>query len=132
MSNLYTLVKTARQFRQEMTYSEKLMWNALRKHKQNGLKFRREHYIIGFIVDFYCAEFKLIIEIDGEIHDEHDVKIRDLTRQNALEAAGFKLIRFQAKDVEINIDGVLSSIMTECGKEPLTKYPVVPTYKTSP
>ncbi len=132
MADVHNLVKMARQFRKEMTYTEKLMWSALRRHKQSGLKFRREHYIIGFIVDFYCAEYKLIIEIDGGVHDEHDVKIRDITRQDALEAAGFKLIRFRAKDVEMNIDGVLSSILIECYKEPLTEFIVKPTYKTSP
>jgi len=83
----------------------------------------------------YANTNKVDLNLDGNTISSASSsisKIRDLTRQNALEAAGFKLIRFRAKDVGINIDGVLSSIMTECGKELLTEYPAVSAYKTSP
>jgi very-short-patch-repair endonuclease len=109
------IIKLARAFRKEQTHSEKLMWNALRRHKQRGLKFRREHPIIGYIADFYCAEHKLIIEIDGDVHLEKDVAIRDKERQQRLEAAGFRVMRFTNDEVMIDIDGVIGRILAACG-----------------
>ena len=133
MADLRKLVEQARDFRKNMTHTEAMMWSALRRHKQRGLKFRRQHYIIGFIVDFYCAEHKLIVEIDGEVHDDEHVKTSDLIRQNALESAGFRVIRFTAKDVELNIDGVISCILIECGEQPLPQtFVVKAVYVTSP
>jgi hypothetical protein len=63
------LKPVARQMRQEPTQAEDLLWQSLRNHQLLGFKFRRQHSIERFIVDFYCAEAKLVIEIDGPIHD---------------------------------------------------------------
>ena len=113
------LIKLAREFRKVPTHTEKLMWIALRRHKQSGLKFRREHPIIGYIVDFYCADHKLVIEIDGNVHLDPEVSERDIKRQQHLENAGFRVIRFTTDEVMIDIDGVISKILVACGKPPL-------------
>jgi very-short-patch-repair endonuclease len=113
------LIKLAREFRKEATYTENLLWQALRKHKQAGLKFRRQHPIIGFVADLYCAEHKLIIEIDGDVHEDESVAEHDKKRQAALEQAGYRVIRFTTSEVTLNIDGVISRILIACGKNPL-------------
>jgi very-short-patch-repair endonuclease len=113
------IIKLAREFRKEQTYTEKLMWGTLRRHKQRGLKFRREHPIIGYIADFYCAEHRLIIEIDGNVHLDETVANHDKERQQHLEAAGFRVMRFTADEVMINIDGVIDRILKACGERPL-------------
>ncbi|MBS1902264.1 MAG: endonuclease domain-containing protein [Bacteroidetes bacterium] len=129
----HSLLSTARSFRKNPTHTEKLMWHALRRHGQRGLKFRRQHPIIGFIVDFYCAEHRLIVEIDGDVHERSDVERRDATRQRALEQAGFRLIRFTTNQVSMNIDGVISSILVACGLEELPQTHLEsPTYITPP
>jgi very-short-patch-repair endonuclease len=129
----HSLLSTAKHFRKNPTYTEQLLWHALRRHKQGGLKFRRQHCIIGFIVDFYCAEHRLIIEIDGDVHEEEHVRQRDAVRQAALERAGFRMMRFTTDQVTINIDGVLSSVLIACGLEGLQQtYVEKPSYITPP
>ena len=64
------LYQYGRELRQESTEVEKLLWTELRNRKLNGLKFRRQHPLDKFIVDFYCNEKKLVVELDGGVHDE--------------------------------------------------------------
>ena len=71
------LTSFARTIRKNPTYSEKMMWRALRNRKQLGLKFRREHPVSGYIADFFCFEHKLIVEIDGDVHLEEKKKNND-------------------------------------------------------
>jgi very-short-patch-repair endonuclease len=73
----------AREMRQKPTEAEKLLWGYFRNHNLMGLKFRRQHNIERFIVDFYCAKARLIIEVDGLIHQYQ--KEEDLIRQQFLE-----------------------------------------------
>ena len=63
------LIERARQMRKEPTNAEALLWVRLRKRQLDGLKFRRQHIVQYFIVDFYCPRVKLVIEIDGPVHD---------------------------------------------------------------
>ncbi|MEQ8382344.1 MAG: endonuclease domain-containing protein [Coleofasciculus sp. A1-SPW-01] len=98
----------AKQLRQTQTPAEQKLWQALRGRKLNGLKFRRQHPIGHFIVDFYCPECKLIVEVDGKIHDSQ--QDYDTTRTKHLEAYGYRVIRCQNKDVMTNLEVVLEGI----------------------
>ncbi len=103
----------ARALRKSGTPAEEKLWQILRNRKVTNLKFRRQHPIGYFIVDFYCDEKKLIIEIDGSIHDVVENKEYDLNRQEELTAAGYKIIRFRNEKVLKNIEEVIERIKDE-------------------
>ena len=100
--------KKAKQLRLNMTKSEQLLWERLKGKQVLGLKFRRQHPINIFIVDFYCHEAKLIIEIDGGIHLSQ--KDYDQERTKDFEMYGLQVIRFFNSKVENDIEGVISKI----------------------
>ncbi len=102
------MYEVARRFRKEPTASEHLLWQALRNKQCAGRKFRRQQPIGGFIVDFLCADEKLIIEVDGEIHAAQ--READAERQHLLEQAGYRVLRFTANQVESQRDAVLATI----------------------
>ncbi|WP_325310596.1 endonuclease domain-containing protein [Longimicrobium sp.] len=87
----------AKELRANMTIPERVLWSALRKERQNGLHFRRQHPVERFIVDFCCTSKKLCIEVDGPIHDEQQE--RDSARTEYLEALGFRVLRFTNDEV---------------------------------
>jgi very-short-patch-repair endonuclease len=87
----------AKELRKRMTLAERIVWGMLRKHRQRGFHFRRQHPVGRFILDFYCAQAKLCIEIDGPIHDEQ--RERDAERTAWLEATGLRVIRFRNDEV---------------------------------
>jgi very-short-patch-repair endonuclease len=98
----------ARELRQDLTHAETIMWNALRDRRLNGLKFRRQHPVGLFIADFYCAKYRLIVEVDGGIH-EHTIE-EDLSRTRQLADYGYRVIRFSNNEIEMNLPQVLSTI----------------------
>ena len=102
--------------RNHMTEAEKLLWNELKSNKLNGFKFRRQHPINQFIVDFYCHKTKLVIELDGEIHKNKDQKDRDEGRQFILEEFGLKVIRFKNEEVMNQRNLVLDKITKHCNE----------------
>jgi very-short-patch-repair endonuclease len=104
-------IRAASILRKNTTLAEKILWKKLRDRKLFQVKFRRQHPIDIFIVDFYCHEIKLVIEIDGEIHDFEERKEYDISRQEFLENLGLTVIRFSNHEVTFNIDAVLNSIM---------------------
>ncbi|QGY44902.1 DUF559 domain-containing protein [Maribellus comscasis] len=118
MSNHYTPKERARKLRREMTEEEKILWQKLRRRKFFGLKFLRQHPIIYdrknnvpkyFIPDFYCAEKKLIIEVDGRIYDFQ--KKRDTIREEILNGAGLQhILRFKNEEINSDLYGVLRKI----------------------
>ena len=85
-----------------------MLWQRLRGRKLGGLKFRRQHPIEPFIVDFACIEKHLVVELDGEYHDH--VYERDQSRQQRLEAAGWKVVRFSNADVLGDVESVAIAI----------------------
>ena len=89
----------ARQLRREATPTERHAWSLLRNRRMLGLKFRRQHVLQGFIVDFYCAELKLVVELDGGLHREASRADYDAARSAWLESAGYRVIRIRNKDV---------------------------------
>ena len=98
----------ARQKRHEPTRAEDCLWQRLRNRGLAGAKFRRQHAIERFIVDFYCHEVNLVIEVDGEVHDyTHE---EDALRQAWLEVQGLHVLRFQNDEVLGNIESVLEKI----------------------
>ncbi len=102
----------ARQFRRSTTPAEQRLWAHLRNRKLTGLKIRRQHPIGRFVVDFYCAEHRLVIEVDGSIHDTQEAK--DRARTEWLESHGYQVLRFNNEQVEKQMTSVLCEIAQVC------------------
>jgi very-short-patch-repair endonuclease len=100
----------ALQMRHEPTIAEDALWQRIRNRQVGGVKFRRQHAIEGFIADFACIEHRLIIEVDGEIHNQVDQEDRDVERQAILEAHGFRVLRFTNVQVLESIGTVVEGI----------------------
>ncbi|MEH2402362.1 endonuclease domain-containing protein [Nostoc sp.] len=100
----------ARQMRREPTPAEKLLWQKLRNKQLLAFKFRRQQTIDRFIVDFYCNEARLVVEVDGEIYDY--TQQEDGIRQEFLESLGLQVVRFRNEDVLERMEGVLQDIAT--------------------
>ena len=100
----------ARNMRADATKAENMLWQALRRKQLEGLKFKRQVPLDGYILDFVCFEAKLIIEVDGGQHGE---STRDVARDRHFESQGFKTIRFWNDDVLKNIDGACLMILHE-------------------
>ncbi len=96
--------------RRNMTLPELILWKRLKNKKLFNIKFRRQHPINIFIVDFYCHEYKLVIEIDGEIHNSDENREYDEGRTYELERYGLKVIRFTNEQVTFKIDSVIKQI----------------------
>ncbi len=103
------IFENAKNLRKNMTDAENILWNHLRKGI-NGFKFRRQHPIGIYIADFFCYKAKLVIELDGSVHNKEEVKINDEVRQKDLQKWGYAVIRFKNEQVFIEIDDVLQSI----------------------
>ncbi len=104
--------QTRRQLRKTPTEPEKRFWSWVRS-KQLGTKFRRQHGIGNYIVDFYCAEYALIVEIDGDSHYDPDAIAYDAARTQFLTTKGFHVIRFTNHEIMQNKEGVLLSLMAQ-------------------
>ena len=96
--------------RRNETIAEKLLWEKLRNNQLEGLKFRRQHPVNIYIADFYCHKFKLIIELDGDYHNQEEQKQRDEVRTEVLRLNDLKIIRFKNEEVEQDINQVLTMI----------------------
>ena len=105
----------ARQLRHRPTQSEKLLWQALRKRQLAELKFLRQHPIGPSIIDFYCHEKSLVVEVDGGIHQDRDVKERDQARQELIEMYGVRFYRCTSEQVEHDLEVVLEGILKATG-----------------
>lgn len=109
---LYNVLKTyAEENRKNPTEAESILWNAL-KAKGNGAKFRRQHIIGDFIVDFFCNEANLVIELDGGYHNMPSQMKSDAERTEALKNMGYTELRFKNEEILCNIDNVLKTIKT--------------------
>ena len=99
----------ARQLRQQLTPAEARLWEAIRNRQLNGLRFRCQHPVGRFIVDFYCPVYKLAIEIDGDIHLERIEY--DAARTDRLEDYGYLVVRFKNEEILTDLDRVLDEIV---------------------
>ena len=120
------LTPLARKLRQEQTRAERALWRQLANRKVMDAKFRRQHPIEGYIVDFVCLEHGLVIELDGGQHYYPQAVAADEERTRRIKTAGFKVIRFWNNDVVGNLEGVLESIthaLRDDGEPQNTKTP---------
>jgi imidazole glycerol-phosphate synthase subunit HisF len=92
------LFEKAKALREKMTQAALVLWEYLRQHPL-GYKFRRQHPLGIYVVDFYCHKLKLVIEVDGSVHNLKEIKEADLERQKLLEMEGLKVIRFTNEDI---------------------------------
>ena len=106
------IFKRAKELRKNLTEAEKSLWTKLKGNQINGLRFKRQHPIGKFIVDFYCHKASLVIELDGSIHNELEVAERDKGREYELERLGLKVVRFTNKEVLENIEKVVENIIS--------------------
>ena len=105
-------VERARELRRTMTRAEQLLWQRLRGGQLNGVRWRRQQIIDGFIVDFYCHAARLIVELDGSIHrNQQDY---DAARDEVLTTRNLLVLRFTNTAIETNINNVLTQIHTIC------------------
>lgn len=101
--------RMAKELRQNMTPTERILWQLLRTNKLAGWHFRRQQIIDGFIVDFYCHAASLIVEVDGGIHETQ--KEQDAARDAHLVSRGFRVLRVTNDEVNHDIEGVLKKIL---------------------
>jgi very-short-patch-repair endonuclease len=100
----------ARELRRNPTPIERHSWSLLRNRAILGLKFRRQHVVHGFIVDFYCAELRLVLELDGDHHREPTGSGYDAARSQVLAAAGYHVIRIQNR--ELTRERIMEAVRT--------------------
>ena len=99
-----------RRLRSNMTAQEARLWSRLRARQLQGLKFRRQHGIGPYIVDFYCPEQSLVIEVDGDSHPDADQIVKDERRDRYFQSLGLRVIRYINDDILKNVDGVLEDL----------------------
>src|ERR1017187_1458796 len=100
----------AKALRKESTRAEKYLWKVLRNRSIAGFKFRRQHPIYHFIADFYCDKAKLILEVDGDIHNLDFIKEYDKEREDIIKELGITVMRFTNEEVLADTDSVLKRI----------------------
>jgi very-short-patch-repair endonuclease len=99
--------------RRHLTPPEARLWRCLKGAKLSGLKFRRQHPIGPYILDFYCVAAKVAVEVDGAVHDQPDRIAHDLRRTAWLAVRGVRVLRYPALAVRDNLEGVLEGIQAE-------------------
>lgn len=112
---------TAKRLRRELTPPEIALWLALRSN-ESGIRFRKQHAAGNYLLDFYCAPARLCIEVDGEAHERGDRPQRDAIRDAWLAERGVRTLRYPAREVLSNAEGVVRQIVTiavdRIGKQP--------------
>ncbi|OIP97997.1 hypothetical protein AUK40_02140 [Candidatus Wirthbacteria bacterium CG2_30_54_11] len=105
------ILERSRELRHDMTEAELLVWKYLKNRQLAGLKFRRQVGVGRFILDFYCPEKQLAVELDGGHHGSENALVYDAMRTKYLESRGIKVLRFWNSEVMGNVDGVLERIV---------------------
>jgi len=103
-----------KQLRNNLTPAEAALWDLLKNKQLDGHRFRRQVSIENYIVDFYCAEIRLVIELDGAVHNHPQIAENDKSRDEHLTGLGYKVLRFENKDVFELTDWVLGEIRKCC------------------
>lgn len=103
----------ARKLRKDMTFGEVLLWNELKENKFWGFDFDRQRCVDNYIVDFYCKELMLAIEIDGMSHNHEEAFLKDEIRQKKLESFGVIFLRFSESEVKYDIVNVIRAMEGE-------------------
>jgi very-short-patch-repair endonuclease len=110
-------LKSARKLRREMTLPEVLLWKRL-KGQPMGVKFRKQHPIGNYVLDFFCAEKRIAVEVDGIAHDMGDRPERDAMRDAKLRSAGIEIVRISAFDVMRDVEAAADGIVRLCADRP--------------
>ena len=104
-----------RSLRRHATPAERRLWSVLRSRRLDGLKFRRQHSLGPYVLDFYCHEARLAVELDGSIHSEPSRAAYDADRTRWLERQGVRVVRFSNSQVADQIDVVAAAICAAAG-----------------
>ena len=105
------LLQLCRDFRKHPTETEAMLWECLRDRRFHGYKFRRQHPIGRYIADSYCEALKLIIEVDGGIHNLSNQAEYDAVRRQGLEDQGFIIVRVTTEDVKNNLSELVQNLI---------------------
>ena len=111
------IFKKAKVLRNNMTDAEKTLWQYLKNKRLNGLRFKAQHPLMGFIADFYCHKAKLVIEIDGRRHQAAEQKEYDNDRTYEMERFDIRVIRFTNEQITNDMELVLEAIKKMCATE---------------
>lgn len=111
------LQEAAVTLRHEMTPAELALWAFLRRRQLDGLHFRRQHPVGRFVLDFYCASARLVVDVDGGVHDEHAQQQRDCERTRILNQHGLRVLRVSNEQVLSEMPGALEKIRAACTEE---------------
>lgn len=103
------LFERAKQMRNNMTYSERRLWERLSNNKLN-VRFKPQHPLFLFIVDFYCHKAKLVIEVDGDVHFNDEKQTKDTERSQQIEALGIMIMRFTNEEIFKDLNSVVGKI----------------------
>ena len=109
------IILRARELRGNMTIAELKLWAEIKGKQLEGVKFRRQHPIPPFIVDFYAPQLKLVVEVDGDTHDEK--REYDTRRTNFLKRKGYSVLRFTNEEIHQDLEGVLDILREKCAKQ---------------
>ena len=93
-----------------MPPAEAMLWKRLQRRQIAQAKFRRQHSVESFVLDFYCPEVRLAIELDGPSHDGEEAALRDESRQKFIESYGIVFLRFSNQEIYRNVDGIAETI----------------------
>lgn len=107
------IFENAKELRKSQTEAEKVLWEMLRSRRCGGCKFRRQHPVKEFILDFYCHSYLLGIEVDGEVHENDAAKEYDRGRTYELESLGITILRFKNEEILNNITRVKTEIVNK-------------------
>ena len=107
------MLSRGKELRRETTFPERLLWSRLRERLCHGLRFRRQHPVGKYVVDFYCNSAKAVVELDGVSHLDHVTE--DMERELFLEGLGLRVIRVTNDEVLTNLDNVVEDIARMCG-----------------
>ncbi|HNN00875.1 MAG TPA: DUF559 domain-containing protein [Turneriella sp.] len=113
LNNLRILHQRRKELRKRLTPAEASLWNHLKNSQLEGMKFRRQHSVGRYILDFYCVAAKLAIELDGAVHNSAEAKLRDKERDAFLLSLEIKVLRFENKRVFDDLDAVLAEIRAQ-------------------
>ncbi len=108
-----TQTARARDLRKRQTHAEATLWQYLRASRLDGLRFRRQHPIDRYFADFACVALKLVVELDGKVHDEDQQQLDDYHRQQAIEALGWFVLRFTNDQITESLPTVLDAIRAQ-------------------
>lgn len=112
------MIERSRDLRLKPTDAEQVLWKHLRNRRLGGLKFRRQHPIGNFIADFFCGEARLVIELDGAVHQEKTQARRDTLRDYIMQENNLKVLRLSNDEVLLDIENALQKIAC-CGNDNL-------------